>query len=185
MISKEVASALSDEAKKEGRTLFSLSNEIIEIYLQARRKNYDFKEMLNTYATIKQLKEAGYVLVPSEIFDMLVSSFPLEKRKALLQSFHESGNKLAKILEDTNLSLVTELKLLIKLLFRDLSVNVEQDRRDLLALTIMSIDYDEIKSSIVSEFLEGFLKGYNHILIRKEMMKGLIKAKFRVTRTDF
>lgn len=97
--------ALSITAK-EGRTLFSLTNEIFEQAIEAHDLRVTLAESLEFYNMMRTGKSLGFLAIPSDIFNHMAQRLYAMEGEELLNIWYEhglwNGNYLATRFHDKN-----------------------------------------------------------------------------------
>lgn len=96
-VDKDTAEKLADIAKKEGMTLFSLINEILEIAIYCREAQLGkFSEVVQRYQDLMIAKDIGMILVPLRTENLVHKlAFKTEEFKTLLGEWYNYGKWIA------------------------------------------------------------------------------------------
>lgn len=176
MITREMASALADDAQRQGKPLFYLANDIVKVYLRAREKGYDLDEMVDAYEALMFARRMGHVLIPDELFDNLVGKTPPKSDKYMPAS-KESGIKMGKYAESIYPNPIDGLKHLLPYLFWDLTFDIRSDGNSG-TLCVTCPRQAQKRGQLVAAFIEGFLEACNFSLQKSEVIQGLIRMDF-------
>ncbi|MHA1299719.1 MAG: hypothetical protein ACTSO9_09810 [Candidatus Helarchaeota archaeon] len=96
-VNKEIAAKLAEIAKKEGMTLFSLINEILETAIYAHETNLGkCAEIINNYEDLMIAKDIGMIFTPLKLENMVNKlAFQTEGWDQLLNEWYNWGKWIA------------------------------------------------------------------------------------------
>lgn len=176
---------LIEEAAKfvarDGRTLFSFTNEVFEWAIEAYKMQVAPSECLEFYKMMTLGKKLGYVVVPSDIFDHMTRELYEVKCEELLREWYLSGvytgNYFA--IKFSKQNLVDVLKKFIKMSFWNIDefyIDVQDGEVDLKSF---SRNLAREFTAMLAKFLEGVFYSWGYTVKANKLLQGMIMMKLK------
>ena len=160
---------------KEGRTLFSFTNEIFEQAIKAYKMSVTLSEALEFYKMINIGKSAGYIVLPYDVFKFMTEELYGKRQKELLKVWWSSGfwsgNYLKVKFDD---DIFKALKQFFKTLmwgFEDFSIKFENDKID---VKCFSSNLTSECTEMLVKYLEGIFESLGFATKKNVCLKGII-----------
>lgn len=95
----DLAHRLMGIANRQGRTIYSLTNEIVEQAIEADRLNCSLKDIIEFYKLLRVEKESGSVIMRKDNLLYLIDKlYPVDK-KTMWERWYRSGRWYGKYLQ--------------------------------------------------------------------------------------
>lgn len=171
---------LVEEAAKiiarEGRTLFSFTNEIFEWAIEAYNLKVTPAEALEFYKMMKIGKNLGLVIVPSEVlYEMTKELYEVQHEK-LLEKWYESG-----VWNGQYLTIKFHRQNPIKILEKFMKVslwNIDEFSLDVyeekVNVRCFSRKLSQEVTEMLAKFLEGILFSMGYVIKSSKLLRGLV-----------
>ncbi|MEM2449472.1 MAG: hypothetical protein QW119_02065, partial [Candidatus Methanomethylicaceae archaeon] len=89
VVRSDILEKLSEVARKENKTLFALTNEILQDALKASEMKTSIREIVEFYRLMKIQKESGSIIVPMNL--LLNSLKKLDNKSEILKEWNYAG----------------------------------------------------------------------------------------------
>lgn len=161
---------------KEGRTLFSFTNEVFEQAIEAYKMQVTLDEALKFYKIINIGKNMGCLLVPYDVFKHMAKRLCTIERKELLAEWYESGlwsgNYLKMRFHDQNPLTVVQSFLKAGVWSLDeFSINAREEKIDVKCFSPnLTLECTEM----LAKFLEGILNALGYTIKSNTRLRGII-----------
>lgn len=170
---------------KEGRTLFSFTNDIFEQAIKAYEMSVTLAEALEFYRMITIGKHVGYAVIPQEIFRHMTKKLCTVEREELLKKWHESGfwsGSYLKVKFKNNF-LETLRKFLKAVLWNldEISINTNQDK---IYVKCFSPNISLECTEMISKFIEGIFNSFGYVVEHNSCLRGIIAMKLKPKEKD-
>lgn len=178
MAKKDLAKELSNYAKKQGKPLYSLTNEIIEQFLKITNQKSTFQDALEQYEQMQLIKKTGGVIISKHILYYCLSDAYNTNRRALLEKWYRVGECISKYFASISKD---PFELLQKYLNNSTSdATFEIANKDgKTSFTCVCPNTPIAYQEAISQFIEGFMHELRYKTENKEIHKdGLISLIF-------
>ncbi|MHA1144838.1 MAG: hypothetical protein ACTSRW_08890 [Candidatus Helarchaeota archaeon] len=185
-VDKELAERLTILAKNEGKTIYSIINELIKSALHASETfNESCTEILSTYEDLMIARDIGLSLMPQSVSDIAYAvAFKDGYGKNLMFEYSKWGEWLGSYLKTRFPG--KELKALFRIskvmFWKDANLefekNPENDPQELVIKIYGSAVKKEYISCIAVAF-EKILEAFEFHLTNKDILKGICKLEFK------
>ena len=178
MVNKEIAAALADEARRAGKPLFYLANDLVGLYLRAREKGFDLGDVLTTYESMMILKKTGHVMIPNSTYYTLTEgNTSAERVKEIASIWRENGHRLGKYVESMSDDPIGTLGNLLPFMFWDINFELKlNDGENVLCLPCPN--QSEEKARLILSLVEGYIEASGYSIRSSEAITGLVQIKF-------
>jgi len=163
---------LSQEARRNGKPVFNLANEIIEWYLWAKNHGFEPSEALMCYESIRAARSVGTALIPLEFYDLVLRINPLRDDKRAVESWRLSGYKLGKFLSSMSKDLFYSLRVVDTIMLNFVEIKATQDRGEIV-VTVLGPKIDLDIKEFLDAYFMGLFSGLNYEVVKKDVIKGL------------
>jgi len=161
---------------KEGRTLFSFTNEIFEWAIEAYNMEVTPAEALEFYKMMKIGKNLGYVIVPSEVLYNMTKELYEVQHEKLLEKWYESGVWNGHYLT-IKFHKQNQIKILEKFMKASLW-NIDEFSLDIyeekVNIRCFSPKLSQEVTEMLAKFLEGTLFSMGYAIKSRKILRGLI-----------
>ncbi len=179
-LSNELASRITDEAGRMGKTISSLITEAAIQYIELKEQGLDIGSINDFLTYFHIITSTRSVPVPFRLFDDMLAISMDESEEKPPKLFYETGLVLGNLLRNyasdmESLSRLSE-KLKIKLPLDDIRFN---RNKDLWEATISGAGYGQSSSECLASGLKGLLEAYQMKIKSLEVMAGFVRATFQ------
>ena len=168
-------------ANKNGRTVYSFVNEVMEQALEAEEMGRSLKEIVELYKLIEIEKKSGAVLTTRERLSFLIEKlYPLEK-EALLEKWYDSGQWYGKylLLRFGEGKPVEMLEKLLQLYAWDVGEILMSKESGSVHLRCVAPNHSrKAETELFSRYLEGVMDSLGYHLKKRDLSKGLVLLDF-------
>ena len=177
----DLAHRLMGIANRQGRTVYSLTNEIVEQAIEADLLDCPLKDIVEFYRLLRVEKDSGSVIIRKDnLLYMIDKLYPREK-KVLWDKWYRSGRWYGKYLQVKFLN-GEQFGVLEKLLDAcawDSSEFRLQRDGDNLVLNSVSLASSLEYTELVARFLEGIVHSLGYETTNNDITRGLIVLEFK------
>ena len=180
LIRSDLLDKISQITAKEGKTMYSFTNEIFEQVLKTYEMNATISDVVEFYMLMQVEKESGAVVIPMTILEDAIKKLYKENKEELLKKWYDTGLWYGKYIssgfyDKDPLGIIEKL---MKNCLRNLtncSVSREDGQVKIRAMSPhLSLEY----TLTLSKFLEGILHSLNYSTSKNECLKGIILLEF-------
>ncbi len=178
MVNKEIAAALADEARRAGKPLFYLANDLVGLYLRAREKGFDLGDVLTTYESMMILRKTGHVMIPNSTYQIFTeTNVPADRLNELAPIWRENGHRLGKYVESISEDPIRTLGNLLPFMFWDINFELKpNDGENVLCLPCPN--QSEERARLILNLVEGYIEACGYSIRSSEAITGLVQIKF-------
>lgn len=177
VVRSDVLEKLSEVARKENKTLFALTNEILQDALKASEMKTTIREIVDFYRLMKIQKESGSILVP---INLLLSSLKKSNNKVeILKEWKEAGEWYGKYLIakfDNPIEVLSSLLSISFWHFSEIKINRKSDDR--VTISIIAPNIDQLLVEVTVEYLIGIMHALNFYNIKNDILHGIAILEF-------
>ena len=179
-VNKEIAERLAEIAKKEGMTLFSLINEVLETSIYTHdTKLGKFSEIVNEFQDIMLAKDLGMVLVPLKLENMVNKlAFQTEGWDQLLNEWYNYGKWVANYTKvrfpDLNLKMIGSVSQTFFWTNTEFAIITKPEKDPVeVELRIFGQDFDVEYLECMANAYEGMFHEFDFKTEKKEISDGI------------
>ena len=166
---------------KDGRTLFSFTNEVFEWAIEAYNMDVTPAEALEFYKMMKIGKNLGYVIVPSEVLYTMTKELYEVQHEKLLEKWYESGVWNGHYLT-IKFHKQDPIKILAKFMKASLW-NVDEfsleTYEDKINVRCFSQKLSKQVTEMLAKFLEGTFFSMGYSIRSNKLLRGLIMLELK------
>lgn len=176
LVRNDLLENVAEITAKEGRTLFSFTNEVFEQAIEAYNMQITIAQALELYRMTKTAKNLGYVVIPSNTLSYMAKKLHTMEHEELLKKWYESGIWNGKYLSikfnDQNpLEVVHSFMKAILWNLDEFSISVNKDEIDVKCFSPnLTLECTEI----LAKFLEGMFDSLGYIIESNTRLRGII-----------
>jgi hypothetical protein len=176
----DLSQRLAEEAKKQNKTLYAVTNEAIEIYLKLLRENKSAEQAITKIWIFNILENISFVPVPETLLDKLLQSGFKCAKEDVTKFWYEQGlvvGEIAKEYAPDLASLDKLAKQLADYLPLDFfEINVDQNG-EAVEVVMSGTGYSLEAANCTAEGIKGFLKAYGFQVQDSVISNGFVKLK--------
>ncbi|MHA1299720.1 MAG: hypothetical protein ACTSO9_09815 [Candidatus Helarchaeota archaeon] len=187
-INKSIADKLSEIAKKEGMTLFSLINEVLEAEIFAHdAKLGRCSKIVHTYQNFSIIKDIGMSFIPYKLLNVINKhAFQTEGKDEIIQEWYKYGQWLANYTKirfpNKEIETIEEVSRNIfwqKTEFQIIKRPSEKNPREV-ELRIFGQQLEFEYMECISSVYEGIFHELNFKTVKKDVSEGIAHIKFSI-----
>lgn len=177
VVRSDILEKLSEVARKENKTLFALTNEILQDALKASEMKTSIREIVEFYRLMKIQKESGSVIVP---INLLLSSLKKLNNKAeILKEWNSAGEWYGKYLIAKFENPLEVLQSLLSASFWHLSeIKIDMKTDSKIVISIIAPNVDQLFVELTVEYLIGLMHALNFYNTRNDIVHGIAILEF-------
>ncbi len=180
-IDQEVAASLADEATRENKTMYALSNESLKAVLSICRSGGRPEDVYMSWMFTRILKDLDTVPTPGDLVEkLLIRLYEIDKTW-LLRTWYDEGLRLGAYLRMSSprfQDLSAEAREVSKLgLLPVKRLEMESVDDDELTVRVVGAGLSEASTSCADQLLKGILSTYSLHVISAKMAEGIIELR--------
>ncbi len=172
-----LAHTLGEEARRQNKTLYAISNEAVETYLKISRLGKSSDEAVRIIQIFDVLEVMSSVPVPEMLLDKSLQIASKSSKKEIHAIWHQAGKTMGELLKGSAPTLEELVQFLRKnkeLMPLDVfDVNLHEGSVEVL---LAGAGYSEAAAECTLEALKGFLEAYGCSVQTSEFSGGFVKA---------
>ena len=178
---EDLVEKIKNLAKKKNLTLYALINETLEQVLKAEEAEKTLAEIVDEYKTLKMVKEAGFILTPSNLIYPILEKTFKDEEKNLTKIWFENGEWFGKYCKTMfpNQNHQKILEKILNTIFWDLSDCTINQNNDEISIKCVSSRYTSSYTHLLVSFILGMMKPYNYQPIKKDVSRGIVALTFK------
>jgi len=171
---------LSEDASRQGKTLYSYVSEIFEQAARANEMKRSLKEILDIFEILEVPREAGAIYAHKDFLDYLLQKTFSEQGEELQRLWYHTGKWYGTYLGER---FEKPLEIFLRLLQEgrwDLSEVTMNRDKGIVEFRCVSAFASQERSLLLQSFMEGALHSLGYRTQEKKCFKGIIRLKFSV-----
>ncbi len=179
---EDLVEKIKNLAKRKNLTLYALINDALEQILKAEEAGKTLPEIVEDYQTLKMVKEAGFILTPSNFLYGVIEKAFKDDDKTLTKIWSENGEWFGKYCKTIfpNENPQKLLEKVISTVFWDLSdCTVTTKENGELLVRCVGAGYSTSRTILLASFILGLMQAYNYQNLKKEVSKGILSLTFK------
>lgn len=180
-IDEEVAASLSDEATRENKTMYALSNESLRAILNICKNGGRPEDVYTSWMFTRILKDLDTVPTPGELVEKLLGKLYQVDKEWLLRTWFEEGRRLGTYLRLSSprmQDLSAEARYLSKLgLLPVKRLEMESDGEDEYTIRVVGAGLSEESTSCADQLFKGIVSAYSLHVVSSKMSEGIIELR--------
>jgi len=179
-VPNDLVNKLSQDASRQGKTLYSYVSEIFEQAVRANEMKRSLKEVLDILEILEVPREAGAVYMSGDILDYLLQKAFSEQGEELQRLWYHTGKWYGTYLRER---FEKPLEIFLRLLKEgrwDLNEVAMNRDRETIEFRCVSAFASQERSLLLQSFMEGALHSLGYKTQEKKCFKGIIRLKFSI-----
>ncbi|MDA4117407.1 MAG: hypothetical protein OK455_03585 [Thaumarchaeota archaeon] len=180
-IDEEVAASLSDEATKENKTIYALSNESLKAILNICRNGGRPEEVFLSWMFTRILRDLDTVPTPGDLIEKLLKKLYESDKEWLLRTWFEEGQRIGAYLRLSTprmLDLAEEAKDISKIgLLPVKRLDMENEGDDGFTVRVVGAGLSEESTSCADQLIKGIISAYSLHVVSSKMSEGIIELR--------
>ncbi|MGQ9507020.1 MAG: hypothetical protein ACUVTB_04060 [Candidatus Bathycorpusculaceae bacterium] len=181
LIRSDLLEKIAQITAKEGKTMYSFTNEVFEQVLKAYEMNVNISDIIEFYKLMRIERETGSVIVPLCVLEYVMDKFCKENKKVLLEKWCEAGLWYGKYIssrfsEEESLNIIEKL---MKISLRNLINCSVFQKNGRVKIRAMSPHFSLEQTESISKFIEGIFHSLDYVTSKNELLKGMILLEFK------
>jgi hypothetical protein len=176
-----IAQDLTEEARKQNKTLYAIANEAIQTYLHVSRMGKSPEQIYKIIQGFEFLKAISAVPIPETLLDRILQAAFKNSKEEVLRAWYEEGRVFGELLKseagkiDSLGDYIKRFRELLPISMIDL--NIEDDR---VQVIMTGTGYSFESAVCTSEGLKGFLEAFGLKFVNAETASGFVKVEARI-----
>jgi hypothetical protein len=181
-VDEKTADLLADEATRENKSLYALTNEALEAVLRVCKYGGSPREVYPSWRWSRILKDTDAIPLPGDLMEKLMKKTFQSDKDWLLKAWFDEGRRVGSYLhmyaEDFQqlISRVDELHGLLPVKRVEFE-RKEDDRGASVTIRIVGAGFSVESTSCTEQFLLGLLSAYPYRIVNSRISEGMIEVK--------
>lgn len=177
VVRSDILEKLSEVARRENKTLFALTNEILQDALKASEMKTSIREIIDFYKLMKIQKESGSVLVPMNL--LLSSLRKLDNKVEVFKEWNSAGEWYGKYLIAKFENPLEILQSLLSASFWHVSeIKVDMKGNGRVVISVIAPNIDRLFIELTVEYLIGLMRALNYYNVKNDVVHGIAILEF-------
>lgn len=180
-VDQEVAASLSDEATRENKTMYALSNESLKAILSICRSGGRPEDVYTSWMFTRILKDLDTVPTPGDLVEKLLVKLYEVDKPWLLRTWYEEGLRIGAYLRMSSpqfKDLSAEAKEVSKLgLLPVKRLEMENEGEDEFTVRVVGAGLSEESTSCADQLFKGIVSAYSLHVVESKMTEGIIELR--------
>jgi hypothetical protein len=180
-IDEEVAASLSDEATRENKTMYAVSNESLKVILDICRSGGRPEDVYTSWMFTRILKDLDTVPTPGDLQEKLLRKLYEVDKAWLLRTWFEEGQRIGAYLRLSSprmQDLQDEAKEVSKLgLLPVKRLEVVSEGEDEYTLRVVGAGLSEESTSCADQLFKGIVSAYSLHVVSSKMSERIIELR--------
>ena len=179
-IDEEVAASLSDEAERENKTMYALSNESLKAILNICKSGGRPEDVYTSWMFTRILKDLDTVPTPGDLVEKLVKKLYEVDKEWLLSTWFEEGERIGTYLRLSSprmQDLSAEARDLSKLGLLPVKRLEIEEGDDEFTVRVVGAGLSEESTRCADQFFKGIVSAYSLTVLRSSMAEGIIELR--------
>lgn len=177
---EELITKLRSIAKAKNKTLYGLTNEILEQAIRANDLGEELPNVINNYRIIKMAKENRSVLIPERIWYLTLEKAFEKTDDSFKETFYDSGLWYGKYFSTvlTNTNLLEGIRSVLQAIFWNVSSLEVTQNSDKIILRCIEPNFTDPHTQFLSTMLEGIMHSLGYLTNERNVSRGLVMLTF-------
>jgi len=181
-VDEAVAESLADEATRENKSLYALTNEALGSVLRICKYGGTPREVYPSWRFSRILKDTDAIPLPGDLMEKLIKKVYALEKDWLLTEWFEEGKRIGSYLhmyaEDFKelVSRVDELQGFLPVKRVEFE-RKEEDGKATIAVRVIGAGLSQESTTCTEWFLRGILSAYSHRITKSTMSEGMIEIR--------
>jgi hypothetical protein len=176
LVRNDLIEKATEITAKEGRTLFSLTNEVFERAIEAHDMRASLADAVESCKMIRTAKTLHCVFVPADVFNFMAKKLYENEREELLEKMYESGiwNGSFLSLKSRCESETETLKMFMKMFLLgsdEFLINVDKEKVEVKCF-FPDLNLEGVE--IIARLLHGFFGSLGYRVEENKCIRGII-----------
>jgi hypothetical protein len=186
-VDERTADSLADEATKENKSLYALTNEALDAVLKICSYGGTPKDIYPSWRFSRILKDTDAIPLPGDLVEKLMKKVYSMDKDWLLREWHNEGKRIGTYLhmyaEDFQLLLsrVGELEGFLPVKRVDFERKEGPDKVEVL-IRVIGAGFSQESTSCTEQFLLGLISAYPQKVVSSNSSEGMIEVRIEEER---
>jgi len=182
-VDNKIARGIADQASKQGKTIYGLTNEMLDACLRIAQSGGDSKRVLNLWNLSTIMKDLDFIPVPGEFFEWIIQMIYNDNKEVLMNKAREYGEATGKSLSILCPDFIELIKQYTDVLERVLPIKRLEvtNSNEGYIMKIVGAGKSIETTDVVNKIIEGIMASYEKLKVcRCEMAKGILEIEVKV-----
>jgi hypothetical protein len=180
-VRSDLLSKIIEISNREGKTVFGLTNEVLEQAIRAYELKTTLSEIVETFSLLKMERETGATIISSEVLNHLIARLYPQEKEALQDLWRQYGQWIGKYIiakfhDQEPMEVLS--KLLRSCAWDVTDVSVQKDRESVKVRCLAPYLPSE-NTELFSKYLEGVMDSLGYRVLKNDTLRGIILLEFR------
>jgi hypothetical protein len=181
-VDEETADLLADEATKENKSLYALTNESLAAVLKICKYGGSPKEVYSSWRWSRILKDTDAIPLPGDLMERLMKKVYLSDKDWLLKEWFDEGKRVGSYLlmyaQDFGLlaSRVDELQGFLPVKRVEIEIKEEQGKT-VAVVRVIGAGFSPESTRCTEQFVLGVISAYPYKITYSRVSEGMIEVR--------
>jgi len=181
-VDEETADLLADEATKENKSLYALTNEALAAVLKICKYGGSPKEVYSSWRWSRILKDTDAIPLPGDLMERLMKKVFLTDKDWLLKEWFDEGKRVGSYLlmyaEDFRVlaSRVDEIQGFIPVKRVEIDLK-DEGAKTIIVVRVIGAGNSPESTRCTEQFLHGILSAYPNKITNSRVSEGMIEVR--------
>ncbi len=181
-VDEETAESLADEASRENKSLYALTNEALAAVLRVCKYGGTPKEVYPSWRFSRILKDADAIPLPGDLMEKLIKKMYSTEKAWLLNEWYEEGKRIGSYLrmyaEDFKqlVSNVDDLQAFLPVKRVEIQTK-ERENGSSVVVRVIGAGLSQESTNCAERFLLGLLSAYSLRITGSVVSEGMIEVR--------
>lgn len=178
-VDSSIAEQLSKLAEEKHMTLYSLTNQILQVSLEMLREDYEPMDLKNLWQVYRILRDVDAVVLPADFMDTLIAELYRTNKDELLKRFYQLGRDVGKYLQvvSEEFDAILHIAQKVSRFFPLKKVEFKYLSNDTYEVSVVGAGGRVETTWCMYEALRGILEEYGANIKDESVTKGLIRVR--------
>ena len=181
-VDSEIADALADEATKENKSLYALTNEALSAVLKVCEYSGTPKELYPTWRWGRILKDTDAIPLPGDLMEKIMKKAYAADKDWLLKEWHDEGKRVGEYLHmyaenfDLLIPRVQELQGVLPVKRVEIEHKFDGKSEGKVTIKVIGAGFSDETTECTEHFLMGILAAYPYKVLSNRVSQGMIEV---------
>lgn len=177
----DLVASLNEASNREGVSFLDYINDALEQAVRAHRMNCPLKRIVDFYEIMMMQREAGLIMIPSEILNRLIERFYPSEKDMLQEIWYDSGvwygkYLLAKIKDGNPVEKFAEILRVTGWNIKDVVLEKHGENITFKCFSLMLTLENTV---LLMRFIEGVMRTLGYEAAERSYLRGVIEIEFK------
>jgi len=181
-VDEQIADALADEATRENKSLYALTNEALSAVLRVCEYSGTPRELYPTWRWGRILKDTDAIPLPGGLMEKIMKKAYAADKAWLLGEWRDEGRRVGEYLHmyaekfDELIPRVEELQGLLPVKRVEIEHKFDAQQKGTVTIRVIGAGFSQETTECTEHFLMGILSAYPYKILSNRISQGIIEV---------